>query len=222
MDTYELDSYKFPEYKDWSVVAIKLLQGVLYSDESISDWSTLMKFRNELLDYFARIGLLLVFDDREGYGYAYLRQIEVDDQAKSESDGVKYQNLPRLFRRSVLSYDVTVLCVLLRQRLHDFDNMSNLDDERCAIDENELFEDWKKMIPEMADEKKSKNRFDTAIKRLKEIHFIKQIGESEGQWEIRRIVKARITLEILENLRQQLQEALTNSNTQTTIETDDD
>jgi hypothetical protein len=163
--------------------------------------------------------LILVFDEREGY--AYLRQIEDDDKAKKEMDGMKYQNLPRLFRRSLLSYDVTVLCVLLRQRLHDFDNM-NLDDVRCAVDENELFEDWKKMIPEKAnDDKKPKSRFDTAIRRLKDIQFIKQIGETAGQWEIKRIIKARITLEILEHLRQQLQEALTNSNTQTTIETDD-
>jgi hypothetical protein len=207
-----MDTYEFPEYKDWSVVAIKLLQGVLYSDESISDWGLLSKFHIELRDYFARIGLILVFDDTEGY--AYLRQIEDDDIiAENVTGGEKYQKLPRLFHRNRLGYDVTMLCVLLRQRLHDFDNMTNPDDERCAVDENELFDDWKKMFPEMPDEKKSKVRFDTAIKRLREIQFIKQIGETAGQWEIRPILKARLTLENLEHLRKQLQD-YANDNTQ--------
>jgi len=213
-----MDSNEFPEYKDWSVVAIKLLQGVLYSDESISDWGMLMKSQNELQNYFARIGLILVVNDSEGY--AYLRQIADDDKiSDNESTGVKYQNLPRLFRRSPLSYDATMLCLLLRQRLHDFDErLNNLDDERCAIEETELFEDWKKMLPGMLDEKKSKGRFDTAIKRLKEAQFLKQIGETAGQWEIRRIIKARIPLENLEHILRQLQDEYASVNTQTTRE----
>ena len=217
-----MDSNEFPEYKDWSVVAIKLLQGVLYSDESISEWGVLMKFQNELQNYFARIGLILIVNDAEGY--AYLRQIEDGEKiTENESEGVKYQNLPRLFRRSPLSYDATMLCILLRQRLHDFDErLNNLDDERCAIEETELFEDWKKMIPDMPDEKKSKNRFDTALKRLKEAQFLKQIGKTAGQWEIRRIIKARIQLDNLEHLLQQLQEAYANINTQATVEKDNE
>jgi|GEM_PF-4143791 len=50
-----------------------------------------------------------------------------------------------------------MLAILLRQRLHEFDErLSNLDDERCAIEEDELFEDWKKLIPNMPDEKNRK------------------------------------------------------------------
>ena len=199
-----MDSYDLPEYRDWSAVAVKLLQGVLYSDESKSDWGMLTKFRDELQKFFARIGLLLVVSEPEGY--AFLRQLEEDD------GDVKYQNLPRLFRRSRLTYEATMICILLRQRLHDFDErLSNLDDERCAIDDNELYEDWKKLIPNYPDEKKSKSRFDAAMNRLKEIQFIKQIGETPGQWEIRRIIKARLPLETLENLLRQLQEAYANN-----------
>jgi hypothetical protein len=112
-----------------------------------------------------------------------------------------------------------MLCILLRQRLHDFDErLNNLDDERCSIEETELLEDWKKLLPDMPDEKKSKGRFDTAIKRLKEAQFLKQIGETAGQWEIRRIIKARIPLENLEHLLRQLQDEYASVNAQTTGE----
>ena len=217
-----MDSYNLPEYKDWGVAAIKLLQGVLYSDEDKSDWGLLAKFRDELQKFFARIGLMLVVSDSEGY--AYLRQIEDDDKiSENKSEGVKYQNLPRLFRRSRLTYDATMVCILLRRQLHDFDErMSNLDDERCAIEEDELFEDWKKLIPNMPDEKKVKGQFDKAMNRLKEIQFIKQIGETTGRWEIRRIIKARLPLEDLENLLRQMQEEYSNSKGQPTLESDND
>jgi len=209
--------YIFPEYKDWSIVAVKLLRGVLYSDESLSDWGMLSKFRDELQSYFARIGLKLVVSETEGY--AFLRQIEEDDQITEDTTaGVKYQNLPRLFRRSRLNYEATMICVLLRQRLHEFDELNNLDDERCAIAEDELFEDWKKLMPEMPDEKKTKDKFDKAMNRLKEIQFIKPIGEATGRWEIRRIIKARLSLENLENLRLQLQEAYSKDSSQSAEE----
>jgi len=213
----DFSEYIFPEYKDWSIVAVKLLQGVLYSDENKSDWGALAKFRDELQNYFARIGLLLVVNESEGY--AYLRQIEENDILGNDNqNGMKYHNVPRLFRRSQLSYAVTMVCVLLRQRIHDFDErLSNLDDECCVVEEGELFEDWKKLIPDMPDEKKTKGQFDTVINKLKNIQFIKQIGEQAGRWEIRRILKARIPLEKLEDLLQQLQKEY---NGQITVEED--
>ena len=208
-----MDTYDFPEYKDWGVVAVKLLQGVLYSDEDKSDWGTLDRCRDELQKFFARIGLMLIISESEGY--AYLRQVEEDDSVGD----MKYHNLPRLFRRSRLSYEATMICILLRQRLHEFDErLSNLDDERCAVEEDELFEDWKKLIPNMPDDKKIKNKFDTAMNRLKEIKFIKQIGEMAGRWEVRRIVKARLSLENMENLLQQLQEEYSKVSDQSTVE----
>ena len=209
-----MDTYDFPDYKDWSVAAVKLLQGVLYSEEDKSDWGILERYRDELQKFFARIGLMLVVS--EGEGYAYLRQIEDDDQLGDDNALAKYHELPRLFRRSRLSYEATMLAILLRQRLHEFDErLSNLDDERCAIEEDELFEDWKKLIPNMPDEKKSKNKFDTALNRLKEIQFIKQIGEPAGRWEIRRIIKARLALENLEHLLQQLKDVYKQENNTT-------
>ena len=194
-----MDPYDIPEFKDWGIAAVKLLQGVLYSDENKSEWSLLIRSRDDLQKYFARIGLILVVNEPEGY--AFLRQIEEDD------GDVKYQSLPRLFHRSRLSYEATMICILLRKRLHDFDErLSNLDDERCAIDSDELYDDWTKMIPYMPDAKKSKERFDKALSSLAKLQFVKQLGKSSERWEIRRIIKARLPLEILENLLRQLQE----------------
>src|SRR5438094_10469305 len=97
-----------PEFRDWSIAAVHLLHGVVYLDDGAL-WSLVCSNKSRLEEYFARIGLALVVDDAEGF--AFLRQLE------EEELGDGYDALPKLFRKSRLSYDSTLLCVLLRDEL---------------------------------------------------------------------------------------------------------
>jgi hypothetical protein len=65
-----------PEFREWGIAAVRLLQGVVYADES-RPWEILLSSQTQIASYFARLGLLLVVDEPEGL--AYLRQLTDDE-----------------------------------------------------------------------------------------------------------------------------------------------
>lgn len=182
-----------PAYKDWSQSAVRLLQGPIYSDDTA--WDLTLRYQSALCDYFARIGLMLVVDEAEGL--AYLRQL-ADDEARDE-----YQDLPRLFRRTRLSYDVTLLCVMLRDELRRFEE-EDLDNRRCVVDQTALGDVWKGFFPSNSDEVRLHKSLDAAFKRLESLRLVSRFGDATGSWEVRRILKARLPVAELERLKEQL------------------
>jgi hypothetical protein len=112
----------------YTSVIIKLLQGVLDADDR--HWELLLSHQSQVTDHFARLGIELVVDESEGY--AFLRQATGED----DDPGA---DLPRLFRRVKLTYDQTLLCVLLRERLAQFDAQST-DSSRLIVSHDELYE----------------------------------------------------------------------------------
>ncbi|GAB5403429.1 MAG: hypothetical protein Aurels2KO_16600 [Aureliella sp.] len=182
-----------PPPAEWSAAAVRLLQGVIYNDDSHSVWETLLRNVSPLTDYFAKLGLQLIVDETSAM--AYLRQ--PDDDVPAE-----YQSVPRLFRRSQLSYDVTLLCVLLRDELRRYEE-EDLQNERCVVSQSELLEVWKNFFPD-EDEVKRNRQLTTGLRKLEDLKFVRQFEKDPPSWEVRRIIKARLPLSELERIRQSL------------------
>lgn len=179
---------------EWSAAAVRLLQGVIYNDDSHAVWETLLRNVSPLTDYFAKLGLQLVVDETSAM--AYLRQPDDDDVP------AEYQSIPRLFRRSQLSYDVTLLCVLLRDELRRYEE-EDLQNERCVVAQSELLEVWKNFFPE-EDEVKRNRQLASGLRKLEDLKFVRQFEKDPPSWEVRRIIKARLPLSELERIRQSL------------------
>lgn len=186
-----------PEFREWSMAAVRLLQGVIYMDDG-SVWGVICSNRSRLDEYFARIGLALVVDEAEGF--AFLRQFEEEELEEG------YDALPKLFRKSRLSYDATLLCVLLRDELRRFEE-EDFDNQRCVVKTSDLFELWKAFSSINSDEIKLMKGLRAAIGDLEELKFVRRFSDEPEEWEIRRILKARMPVSKLEVLLQQLQEA---------------
>ncbi len=182
----------------WSAVAVRLLQGVVYNDDSLENWETLLANVSPLTDYFAKLGLLLVVNEADAM--AYLQQPE-DEEIPPEFDSI-----PRLFRRTQLSYDTTLLCVLLRDELRQFED-EDLQNERCVISQSDLLEVWEAFFPEQGDGVKLNRALHAALRKLEDLKFVKQFEKEPPSWEVRRIIKARLPLADLERLRHSLVEA---------------
>jgi hypothetical protein len=185
-----------PALKDWSAASVRLLQGPVYSDDS--PWDSLLRYQSAISDYFAKIGLILVVDEEEGL--AFLRQLAEDE---TPSD---YQALPRLFRRTRLGYEPTLLSVLLREQLRRFEE-DDLDNRRCIVEQAELFDQWKTFFPGNADEVRLQKSLEQAFRKLESLRFVSRFGDQPGAWEVRRILKARLNVTQLEQLRDQLVQA---------------
>ena len=176
-----------------SLAAIRLLQGVVYSSDAKA-WDQVLTYRSTLEDYFGRIGLILVVAEDDGL--AYLRQ-RSDEERDTDGD-----SLPRLFRRTPLSYDVTLLCVILRDELRRFED-EDLDNTRCTVTLDSLLPIWKSMQPAKYDDVKCRDTLVSAMRKLEQMQIVQKFGV-EGEYEIRMILKARLPLEKLGELREQM------------------
>lgn len=178
---------------------IRLLQGAVFDDDA-DIWHKVTSFQRQIHQFFWQIGIVLHLDEREGF--AYLSQPDREDEV---------EQLPRLVRRRAISYELTLLLLILRERLEAFDS-STFDATKCFITKQEIIEAMELLLGEKTDQVKGLNRIDSDIKKAVSYGFLKaasapQDGLEVLTYEIRRIIKAKITNQMLETIREQLEEA---------------
>ncbi len=74
----------------------------------------------------------------------------------------------------------------------------------CVVDLDTLFDAWKSFFPPEADEIQLRKRLHASLKRLEDLKFVVKFDSENEEWEVRKILKARLPLEDLENLRDRL------------------
>jgi len=184
------DSSVFPDFREWQIAAVRLLQGVVSADDA-PVWSILLSNRSKLEEYLGRLGLQLNVNEDEGF--SYLQHLDEDELPPG------YERLPRLFHKARLSYDATLLAVVLRDELRRFDE-EELHDERCVVSKAGLFELWKAYFPSASDEVRLNAALDKALTTLEDMKFIKQFSKEPAEWSVQRVLKARLPVEKLEKL----------------------
>jgi len=180
----------------YAPVVLKLLQNPLFSDETAS-WNLLLANLTPVQEYFARIGLEVRLDEEDGYAYLHQPVLE-DDQGQSIA-------LPRLTRRDRLTYSTTLLCVLLREWLDQFES-THLDSGKCTITDDQVRELLVPFLLARTDERALQRRIDTTIERLVDLGFLKRMPNTEkpAYFEVRRILKAKIDAEKLVEIKEKL------------------
>jgi hypothetical protein len=172
---------------------IKLLQGVLYPDDTA--WELLRLYLLEVDRYFAQIGLRLEYVEGE---YAYLSQPR-PEQAGEDDDPI--DALPRLMRSRALNYHTTLLCVLLRERL--IEHEAQQDQGLPTISRQDIYERMSHFLRDKGSQSAIQTKINGAITDAIELGYMKEIKDKET-YQIRGIVKARITAEMLSELRARL------------------
>lgn len=200
----------------FSSVLIKLLQGFIVSDEK-KYWESLLVYQDAVRDYFSTLGLQLHLSTDDGY--AFLKQgrlnsqqeenpIDLDEgEAVEDNHDVSEENslsqIPTLVRRMPLSFDVSLLCVLLREALEQFDSKIN-DDHRLVLHRVDIYDLLKLFYEEKMDETKQVKRFDALINRVIELGFLKELKGNQHLFEVRRIIKAQFDAEKLVEIKTQM------------------
>lgn len=172
-------------------VLVALLQGVVYRDGDTNVWQALFELQARVRDYCATIGLELLFDEAEGY--AYLRQ-------RPPVDGEP--ELPRLIQRRQLSYPVSLILVLLRKRLTEFDATGG--DTRLIVSRDQIADQMRLFLPDTANEARLLDRIDAHLNKVIELGFIRRLRGQDDQFEVRRILKAFVDAQWLAEFEQRL------------------
>ncbi len=179
--------------KPYSRAIVKLLRGTVESSDTV--WSNVLNYRDEIQDYINQIGLELIL--KEDDGYAYLKQFEID------SDG----NTIGLVSRRKVGFETSILLVILRQIIEEFEqNPVEFQATEKHISHNELRDEIELFLPEKYNKVKFFKDLDNYIKRALDLGYLKEMKSTEGEvnYKIHRIVKEKITLDILNEFKEKL------------------
>ena len=163
---------------------IRLMRGVVYRESDGDIWATLERSGAGVRDHFTTIGVDVIVDESEGY--AYLR-------SHPEEEGE--EPLPRLVRRRALTYNVSLLLVLLRKRLLEFEITGG--EGRLVLSTDQIVEMLQLFQAESTNEARLVEQADNTIKKAVELGFLRQLRGQTDQWEVRRIIKAYVDAQTL-------------------------
>ncbi len=173
---------------------ILLLKGLLYRIDYESAWDELVGDSfGTIADYFDAIGLSVYIDENDGY--AYLCQKETQEGEEP---------LPKLIPARELSYKVSLLLVLLRKRIADFDMQS--ESTRAIVSREEMTAELLLFMPQTFDEVKLHRELDMTIRKIEELGFLKKLRAEGDAYEIRQALKGFVDAQWLNSFDEKLQE----------------
>lgn len=172
---------------------IRLMQGVVYRELGEDSWLALQRHRADVHDHFATIGVEVVIDDSEGY--AYLR---------SRPDREDQDSLPRLVKRRTLTYNVSLLLVLLRKRQLEFETRGGVG--RLVVSRDQMLEMLRVFQADSSNEARVTDHAERTISKAVELGFLRQLRDQSDHWEVQRILKAYVDADTLSNFAAKLKQ----------------
>jgi len=175
-----------------SAILVRLMKGPVFSDEYPTVWNSVLQRRTEIGDYFSKMELDLFVDESEGF--SFLKQRESEDG----------EELPRLISRRELPFHTSVLMVILRKKLLEFDTYQA--GARPVVEREELQRAMSVFYPETSNEVKRRDEIERHINRAKDMGLLRSMKDNDENLEIRRVIKAVISASWLADLDKKLEE----------------
>jgi hypothetical protein len=186
--------------KPYASLIVKLLQSNAIYDDDRTYWLLLDQFEMPVRQHFDVIGISLDLNRREGYA----RLVQPDS-----AEDVTNPPL-RLIRRISMSYEQSLLCVLLREWLEEHELSNSLSSNRLFVTREQIRDRIELFFKNQSNRKALASKLDGLTEKLADTGFLKLTRRDETnpdntQYEVKTILKARLTNEKLEQLRTKLQ-----------------
>jgi hypothetical protein len=179
---------------NYSKAIVKLLKGTINRDSNI--WEDVINYQIEIQNYIGQIGLELIVKKEEGF--AFVKQLE-------DSEG----NTLNLVTRRQIGFEISIVLVVLRQCLEEFDsNPTQFQVFEKFITDTEIKEEVELFLPEKFNRVKFLKDLDGYINNIVKLGYLSEINkkENETKYQIQRIIKEKVTLDILQEFKLKLQE----------------
>lgn len=184
-----------PQPEAYAESVLKLLKGSISEDHDNKTWDNLITYEKSIRSYLGKIGLDLYLDKIDGY--AFLRQTR-DDENEGEEDVL---NLPKLTVRRSLNRKETLLVVLLREALLDWEE--NHPEDPPILKRSSIHERLNPYFPETGNEVERIKELDRIIARVVDYGFIRDLRNDH--FKIERIIKAKLPMEDLKIIKEKLE-----------------
>jgi hypothetical protein len=179
--------------KPYSKAMVRLLKAPV--ERSVSVWQDILHYQQEIQDYISQLGLELVV--RKDEGFAFVRQFE-------DSEG----NTLGLVVRRPLGFEVSVILIVLRQLLEEFDsNPTQFQVAERFITNTEIKEEIALFLQEGYNRIRFIKELDHSIARVVELGYLKEISRKDQEitYQIHRIIKEKVSLDVLKDFQEKLQ-----------------
>jgi hypothetical protein len=179
--------------KPYSKAIVKLLKGSIQRTSNV--WENVVNYQTEIQDYISHIGLELIVKKEEGF--AFVKQFE-------DSEG----NTLGLVTRRQIGFEISIVLVVLRQSLEEFDsNPTQYQVFEKFITDTEIKEEVELFLPEKFNRVRFMKELDGYIKKIVEYGYLSELNrkENETKYQIQRIIKEKVTLDILQEFKTKLQ-----------------
>lgn len=178
----------------YSRAIVRLLKGMVERNNSV--WNDIIIYQTEIQNYISVIGLELIVKKDEGF--AFVKQIELDEG-----------NTLNLVSRRQIGFEISIVLVVLRQILEEFDsNPTETQSFDKFITNTEIKDEVELFLPEKFNRVKFIKELDNYVKKAVEFGFLVETkrNETEVRYKIHRIIKEKITLDDLQEFKNKLQE----------------
>ena len=144
--------------KPYSKAVVKLLKGVVENNDTV--WSDILTYQTEIQDYISLMGLELILKKDEGF--AFIKQ-RTNYDAKTVN----------LVSRRQYGFELSVMLVVLRQMLEDFDSNPTLSQATDKyVTAFEIKEETEMFLPSTYNKAKFEKELDNNIERIVDFGFL--------------------------------------------------
>lgn len=180
--------------------ARQLLIGPIY-DEDARLWAALQQHLGALQTHFSGIGLRLEIAPQDGYAFL--------DDAPTDGEETTGISLPPLLRAHALSYEATLLAVVLRHWLGEHDQAGQPDGPQLRLSLGQMAERVSLLLPPASNQVKLLKSIRKYVQELSDLGFVRLHHEEaldlqRSRYEVRRLLLARLTPDMLEEFQRQL------------------
>lgn len=177
----------------YSKAIVRLLKSPIERNSNV--WEDVINYQSEIQEYISQIGLELIVKKDEGF--AFVKQFE-------DSEG----NTLGLVQRRQIGFETSIVLVVLRQSLEEFDSNPTQFATEKFITDSEIKDELELFLQEGYNKLKFKKELDKYIRNVVELGYLKEINkrDNETKYQIHRIIKEKITLDILQDFKTKLQE----------------
>jgi len=181
------------QIKPYSRAIVKLLKSTIERKSKL--WEDVINYQTEIQEYLNLIGLELIVKKDEGF--AFVKQFE-------DSEG---KTLGLIVRRQI-GFETTLVLVVLRQILEEFDsNPIQFQGSEKFISNVEIKEEVELFLQEGYNKMKFQKELDSYINKIVDLGYLKEVSKKEQiiKYQIHRIIKEKVTLDILKEFKDKLQ-----------------
>ena len=182
------------ERKPYSKAIVSLLKKTVEKNSPV--WNDIVNYQSDIQDYLSVIGLEMIL--KEDDGFAYVKQIVYDDDSTLN-----------LVSRRQLGFETSLVLIVLRQVLEDYDN-NPIETQSFdkIITNNEIKDEVKLFLSDNYNKVKLEKDLDSCIKTVCDLGFLKEIMRSDDEirYKIHRIIKEKVTLQDLDTFKKNLED----------------